>query len=284
MNALTFNDNYFRLQLLALSLFEWKNLPEGCNARFLEKTLYAYGYGLLFHDANLGFMNSRCTKKGLNYYDEPVAYSAHGTGLQRTNVSTKDAVLIRNNILERPTDESVILFASRLTENQRTIDVNLNALKTPLFLLCDEKDRSTILNIYKKWEGNEPVVIGGKKLNRDIITAIKTDAPFLIDKLDIHDTKLWNDIYTFFGINNANTQKKERLITDEANANNEAVSINAQSMLLTRKEACEDINKLLESYGQPGNVSVEMRDLSQMFSNQDQKEGGEDGELLNRTR
>lgn len=279
MNALTYNDYYSRLQMIALSLYEWENLPEGCNERFLEKTLYMFGYALFFKDKNLGFMNSRCTQFGkLNYYDEAIAYSAYGTGYQRTTIGAKECVLIRNNQISRPTDESIMLFASRLTENQRTLDVNMNALKTPILIACDEQDRTTMQNVYNKWEGFAPVIIGGKKFNRSALSVMKTDAPFLIDKLDVHDTKIWNDIYTFFGINNSNTQKKERLITDEANANNEAISLNAQAMLLTREKACEEINKMYE-LEKP--VSVKMRDLTQMTEQLKEKEDNDIGELYN---
>lgn len=271
MTALTFNDYYYRLQTIALTLFEWENLPEGCNERFLEKTLYSYGYALFFKDKNLGFMNARCSQNGkLNYYDEAIAYSAYGSGYTRSIVPAKESVLIRNNQIERPTDETVTLFASRLTENQRTIDVNLNAQKTPVFMSCDEQDRLTIENTYKKWEGFMPVIFGGKKMGKDIIQVMRTDAPYIVDKLDIHDVKIWNDIYTFFGINNANTQKRERLNGDEVNANNEAVSVNAQTMLLTRKKACDEINKLFELENP---VNVKMRDLSMMFGNIEIKEG-----------
>jgi hypothetical protein len=222
-------------------------------------------------------MIARCTQNGnLNYYDEPVAYSAYGTGYSRQTISARDSVLIRNNVLERPTDDSIVLFASRLTENQRTIDINLNAQKTPVFISCDEQDRMTIENIYSKYEGGSPVILGGKKLSRELIQAVKTDAPYVIDKLDDHDTKIWNDIYTFFGINNANIQKKERLITDEANANNGAVSINAQTMLLTRQEACDQMNKMFE-LDPP--VSVKMRDLTQMVDGLRESEEGDNGEL-----
>lgn len=277
LNALTYNDYYFRLQTIARSLFEWENLPNQCNVRYLEKSLYLYGYALFFKDPKLGLMIARCTQNGnLNYYDEPVAYSAYGTGYSRQTISARDSVLIRNNVLERPTDDSIVLFASRLTENQRTIDINLNAQKTPVFISCDEQDRMTIENIYSKYEGGSPVILGGKKLSRELIQAVKTDAPYVIDKLDDHDTKIWNDIYTFFGINNANIQKKERLITDEANANNGAVSINAQTMLLTRQEACDQMNKMFE-LDPP--VSVKMRDLTQMVDGLRESEEGDNGEL-----
>jgi hypothetical protein len=156
--------------------------------------------------------------------------------------------------LERPTDNSVVLFASRLTEAERTIDTNIKAQKTPVLIRCDDKDRLTMKNLYRDYEGNEPFILGGKSLNLDGLKVLKTDAPFVADKLQNYKHEIWNEALTFFGVNNANSDKRERLITDEVNANNEVISINAQAMLLTRLEACEKINKL---YGL--DVSVKMR-------------------------
>jgi hypothetical protein len=268
MNMLTSNDYYDRLKLIALSLFEWKGLPESCNPRFLELTLYLYGKALFINDPELGFLNMRCTPSGtLNNYDEPISYTAYSTVYQK-EFARDNCVLIRNNYLERPTDHSVILFASRLTQAERTIDVNINAQKTPVLIRCDDKDRLTMKNLYNQYEGNEPFILGAKSLNPDGIKVFKTDAPFVADKLQNYKHELWNEALTFFGINNANSDKRERLITDEVNANNEVISINAQAMLLTRLEACILINKM---YGL--NVTVKMREFKD--ENFEEKEGDE---------
>ena len=253
MNILTANDYYDRLQLIALSLFEWENLPESCNARFLEKTLYSYGRALFIYDDVLGFLNMKCTPSGsLNNYDEPISYNAFST-IYQNSFSREDSVLIRNNYLERPTDNSVVLFASRLTEAERTIDTNIKAQKTPVLIRCDDKDRLTMKNLYNQYEGNEPFILGSKSLNIEGLKVLKTDAPFVADKIQSYKHEVWNEALTFFGINNANSDKRERLITDEVNANNQVISINAQAMLLTRVEACKLIN---ERYGLKVNVKM----------------------------
>jgi hypothetical protein len=254
MNILTANDYYDRLKTIALSLFEWENLPDSCNARFLELSLYAYGRALFIYDDELGYLNMKCTPSGtLNNYDEPVSFTAYSTIYQK-DFLRDNCVLIRNNYLERPTDNSVVLFASRLTEAERTIDTNIKAQKTPVLIRCDDKDRLTMKNLYKDYEGNEPFILGGKALNLEGLKVLKTDAPFVADKVQNYKHEIWNEALTFFGVNNANSDKRERLITDEVNANNEVISINAQAMLLTRLEACKWIN---EKYGL--NVSVKMR-------------------------
>jgi hypothetical protein len=275
MNILTVNDYYDRLKLIALSLFEWEGLPPTCNARFLEKTLFTYGRAIFVKDKALGYLNLKCTPSGeLNFYDEPISYSAYGVGYTNKAFKKDECVLIRNNILERPTDNSVILFTSRLTEAERTIDVNIKAQKTPVIVRCDEKDRLTMINLLKKVEDNEIFIVGSKDLNVDGLKAIKVDAPFVADKVQIYKQDIWNEALTFFGINNANSDKRERLITDEVNANNEVISINAQAMLLTRLEACKQIKKM---YGI--DVRVKMRSFDNVVEEKEETEDTENGEV-----
>jgi hypothetical protein len=215
----------------------------------------------------------RCTPSGtLNNYDEAVSYTAYST-VYNHKFPRDECVLIRNNYLERPTDNSVVLFATRLTEAERTIDTNIKAQKTPVLIRCDDKDRLTMKNLYRDYEGNEPFILGGKSLNLDGLKVLKTDAPFVADKLQVYKRDIWNEALTFFGINNANTEKRERLITDEVNANNEVISVNAEAMLLTRQEAATAINKIFDL-----NVSVKMRSFreygEQPKETPDDTEGG----------
>lgn len=258
MNNLTANDYYQRLQLIALSLFEWEGLPESCNARYLEKVLYTYGRAMFINDPELGYLTLKCTPSGqLNVYDEPLRYTAVGTTYSK-EFEADNCVIIRNNLIERPTDYSVMLFASRLTEAERTIDTNVKAQKTPYFITCDEKDRLSMINVFKKIDENETLILGSKMFDVNKISVLTTNAPFVVDKLQNYKHEIWNEALTFFGINNANNDKRERLITDEVNANNEVIGVNAEAMLLTRQEACEQINKKYNL-----NVSVKMRDFKE---------------------
>jgi hypothetical protein len=269
INVLTARDYYDRLHMVGLSLFEWENLPESCNARFLEMTLFSEGRAIFVNDETLGFLTLRVTPNGeINHYNEYTSYTAFSNTYREKEFKRDECVFIRNNYLEKPTSHTVMLYASRLSELQRTIDVNINAQKTPVFIRCDEKDRTTLENIYKQFEGNRPVILGGKNVNLDGIKVFKTDAPYVADKLQIQKHETMNEVLTFFGIQNANTQKRERLITQEVEANDEQVSVMAEAMLITRQEACEQINK---KFGL--NISVRMRNFNET------KEVEDDGEL-----
>jgi len=153
-----------------------------------------------------------------------------------------------------PTSPSIQLFALRLAEISRTIDININAQKTPVIILCSDKQKFTMKNVFKQWNGYEPVIFGDKNLNIDDVKALKIDAPIVFPELQIQKHAIWNECMTFLGINNANQDKRERLVSDEVSANDEQIESSAQVMLKARERACELIN---EKFGL--NVSVQLR-------------------------
>ena len=276
LNMAVFSDYYKRLRLLALSLFEWENLPESMNERFLEQCLYWYGKAAIVNDDNLGIINTKCTpSESLNIYGEATEYHCYSTGYD-ANFPLDDMVYVRNNLEALPTDATIQLFAQRLYEAERTIDVNIKAQKTPVIILCDEKQRLTMKNIYMKYDGNEPVIYGKKGLDIDDIKVLRTDAPFVADKLEEYKRNVWSEALSFLGINNVMTEKKERLVTGEVDANNQMIDLSAQTMLLTRELAAEKFNRLW-----PGrNISVRQRSYQEIIK---RLGGGDNGSVYNGT-
>lgn len=258
LNNLTYLDYYKRLRLLAISMFEWENLPDSMNERFLERTLYAFGLACFIYDDNLGFLNLKCLpSNSLNVYEEATQYTAWSINYNKM-FNRDDIILVRNNYDEIPTDTTIQLFARRLAEAERTIDVNVKAQKTPVLIRCTDKERLTMKNLYMQYDGNQPFIFGSKDIDVNAIEVLKTDAPFVTDKLIEYKKALWADAMSFLGINNAD-EKKERLITDEVNANNQMIQISAQTMLLTRKEACRAFNK---RFGE--NIDVHLRNYDEI--------------------
>lgn len=261
INDLTFTDYYYRLMLLARSMFTWKNLPNGIEEKHIEKWLYAWGRCIFFKDDMNGFMIAQCTDSGaLNYYDEPTSLTPFGTNFFNSKPleNDKECVVIRNNYDCIPTKYTIQLYAMRLTELERTIDINVKAQKTPVMIYCSDRQKLSLKNMYTQWAGNEPVIYGDKNiLSENPLEVLRTDAPIVFDKLQIQKKQIWNEVMTFLGVNNANMDKRERLVDDEVQANNEQVMMFAQIMLETRKEACKRIN---EMFGL--NIEVELRTLS----------------------
>lgn len=248
LNERTFRDYYKRLKLLAKTVFKWENLPNGIDEKWIEEFLFSEGRCMFFKDPELGFMVAKCSEAGeVNFYEEPTRLTPVATNYERNGASYEngvDCVLIRNNDDMIPTDSSVTLYAYRLTDISRTIDINIAAQKTPTLITCSEKQRMTLKNVYKQWNGFEPVIFGSKDIDLTGVSVLKTDAPIVFDKLQIEKHHIWNECMTFLGINNANMDKRERLVDDEVQANNEQVELFALVMLKARERACELINAM----------------------------------------
>lgn len=244
-NNWTYIDYYQRLKELALNVFEWRNLPPTVDERFLELTLYDKGYCLYFNDDVLGNLALTCTIGGrLNVYRIPIYRKAFSVNGYNKDCTAEDSVLIFNNYLHTPTDLTIRLYAKRLYEIQRTIDVNVVSQKTPLLILTDEKERLTMKNMYMQYDGNQPVIFGSNTLDTNNFQVLKTDAPYVSDKLIILLHQVWNEALTFLGIENSNADKRERLVSDEVSANYGHIEAQRNVMLNAREQACDQINRM----------------------------------------
>lgn len=287
LNNATYTDYYDRLKLIAISLFTWEGMDEvaGTGAsRFLELCLYNMGRACFVKDEKLGFLclNANPSDK-LNVYMLPEKIQAWSVGYTKQFDFDK-IVYIMNNELTMPTRKTIELFAYRLYETERTIDVNLKAQKTPVLLEGDKKTMLTLKNAYMQYDGNNPFIFGSKTFELGSkINAIKTDAPYLIDKLELHKHEIWNECLTFLGIDNANTDKKERLITDEVESNNEIIKYYLNCFYKTRKTACDKINEMYFNNEEKIKITLNDDILKLLGTSQEDIinfEGGEDNEQI----
>ena len=247
LNNATIIDYEDRLHMLAISLFTWKGLDDVAGfgaSHFIEESLYRYGKACVVKDNEIGIKALNVTAAGkLNLYYLPVKVNCFSTGYNKI-YDFDDVVYIMNNELQKPTKDTLTLFAARLYETERTTDVNLQAQKTPVLIEGDKNTLLTLKNIYMQYSGNMPVIYGNK--NFDVsskLNVLRTDAPYVVDKLDTHKDKIWNDCMTFLGINNANTSKKERLVTSEVESNDQLINYYLNCFYKKRKEACDILNK-----------------------------------------
>lgn len=244
-NNATFMQYYERLMEMAISMFEWKNLPETVDERFLELCLFAQGQAVFFKDEVLGFLALQVAANGgFTVYRVPKNRRAYAANGYNKNLTDEDSVIIYNNRIRTPSKMNTEMQAERLANLDRTIDVNANAQKTPILIKCDERQRLTLENMYMQYTGNQPAIFADNNLNKDSLDVLKTDAPFIADKLYELKTQYWNESLTYLGISNVNIQKKERLITDEVTRNQGGTIASRYSRLQARRYACEQINKM----------------------------------------
>lgn len=245
MNNSTFRQYYNRLVELSISMFEWKNLPDSVDPRFLELTLFTDGQAVFFEDEVMGYLAlQNAMGGGFDVYRIPTNRRAYAVNGYQKQLDENDSVIIYNNYLHTNSMLDVQMFAKRLYNLDRAIDVNANAQKTPILLLCDDSERLTLENMYMQYDGNKPVIKGVKGLNPNAFTVLKTDAPYVADKLYQLKTQIWNEALTYLGISNINITKKERLITDEVTRNQGGTIASRYSRLQARREACKKINEM----------------------------------------
>lgn len=245
MNNRTYQQYYNRLTELAISMFEWKNLPPTVDERFLEMTLYSDGMAVFFKDDVLGELALQCMIGGnLNVYRIPKERKAYASNGYQQQLNENDSVLIFNNYLHTNSMLDVEIFSKRLYNLDRAIDVNANAQKTPVLIQCDESQRLTMVNLYKQYDGNAPFIFGSKGLDVTGLKVLQTGAPYVADKLYELKTQIWNEALTYLGISNINAVKKERMITDEVTRNQGGTVASRYSRLESRRQACKKINEM----------------------------------------
>lgn len=244
------NSTYFqyldRLTELSVSMFEWKNLPKTVDVRFLELTLFREGQAVFFKEDGIGdYVALKNMSQGdFDIYGIPRKRMGFGYNGYRAPLTDEDSVIIYNNYMHTDSYRDVRNFAQRLYNLDRAIDVNANAQKTPILIRCDEEQKLTMKNLYMQYDGNMPVIMGTKAINGDILNVLKTDAPYVADKLYQLKTQIWNEALTYLGISNININKKERLITDEVTRNQGGTIASRYSRLEARREACKKINEM----------------------------------------
>lgn len=245
LNNYTYMQYYNRITELAISMFEWKNLPDSIDPRFLELILFADGFAVFFKDEVLGYLGLRTMIGGhLNIYQIPTIRTAYASNGYNKTLDEDNSVIIFNNLLHTNSLLDVEQFSMRLYNLDRIIDVNANAQKTPILISCDETQRLTLKNLYKEYDGNEPVIYGDKNLNPNSLQVLTTGAPYVADKIFMLKTQIWNECLTYLGISNINIQKRERMIKDEVTRNQGGTVASRYSRLESRREACKKINDM----------------------------------------
>lgn len=245
LNSATYQQYYNRLTELSTVMFEWKNLPDSIDARFLELTLFAKGKAVFFKDEDLGYLALPVATNGAwNVYNIPTSRRAYASNGYNMTLDESNSVIIFNNYTHTDSKLDVEMFSRRLYNMDRAIDINISAQKTPVLIQCTEQQRLTMINLYKQYDGNEPFIFGDNNLDLKGFQVLKTDAPFVADKIRQEKIQTWNEALTYLGISNTNVTKKERLISDEVLRSQGGTIASRYSRLEMRRQACEQINKL----------------------------------------
>ena len=263
-NNMTFSYYYYKLMLVARSLFEWENLPNNMDERWIEKYLFTSGKCIFYKDPTMGFMVAGLAQQGsINCYGDPTSvwpvaenYTYNGEKL----VNGENCYVIRNNDLMLPNFPIIRHYAYKLCNIDRAIDTNVEAVKTPIIVRCSEKQKLSLKNAINQRKDNEPVIWSSDLADiNEMVDTLTTNAPIVFPQLQTQKHMILNEVFTDLGINNANMDKRERMVANEVEANNEQVKACEDVMLKARQQACKEINRIFGT-----NISVKRRKLEEI--------------------
>ena len=246
MNTASFDYYYRRLKEISISVFEWKNLPDTVDVRFMETALFEQGKSVFYLDENMNaFVALRCAENGdFNVYGVPVRRRAYGYNNYSAELTIDNSVIIYNNMIRTNAMDTCRLYAYRLHDLSRTIDINARAQKTPILLKGSEQQMLSLKNAYMQFDGNFPVMMMDKNMDLTEFTVLKTDAPFVAPQLkELHDA-IWNEALTYLGVCNVAIEKKAQIAKDEVLRSQGGTFASRFSRLNARKQACELINNM----------------------------------------
>lgn len=247
LNGVTYNEYTIRLLNIALARFKWENVPTGVDIRYLELMLITQGSALFFYEDSIEkYLGLGVAYTGpLDYYGVPSERSAvAANGRPFRTLNETNSVLIFNN-MARTGDLYIIKeYARKLYEIQRNAEVNADLQKFSSFIACNEKERLSLKNLMMKVAGGQPFIFGDKSMNLDTIKPINLDIPFIARDLLSVKTEIYNEALTSLGVVSAFTDKRERLVANEAAAPFGSLEMIRESYLYERKQACEKINEM----------------------------------------
>ena len=246
-------DNNFRLgliynkyKMLSLNMFRWEGLPQTIESRHIENSLFNYGLCLIVNDDDLGFISVPCNYGAyMNVNNVPTEVITCGFNYIKTfDYIRKDknkCQLILNNDLAIGNEPYIYDYALRMFEVENCIRVNINQQKFPWFVNTTPNNKKTMETMFEKVMNGEPYILGSKD-QIGSVEVLTLNTPYIADKLNEYKYELEREVLSFHGLNN-NFEKKERLLVDEVNSNNDFIDRNVELMYRQRQLACESLNK-----------------------------------------
>ena len=245
-NNFRLNLIYNKYKMLSLNMFRWEGLPETIESRHIENSLFNYGLCLIVNDKDLGFLSVPCNYGAyMNVNNVPTEVITCGFNYIKTFKYMREdkdkCQLILNNDLAIGNEQYIFDYAQRMFEVENCIRININQQKFPWFVNTTPNNKKTMETMFQKVLNGEPYILGSKDQigNVEVLTL---NTPYVADKLNEYKYELEREVLSFHGLNN-NFEKKERLLVDEVNSNNDFIDRNVELMYRQRKLACEQMNK-----------------------------------------
>lgn len=249
LNNWAFNHYFYSLLDIAVNSYNWINLPSEIDPRFLEYCVNVNGYALFSYDdiADAYLVSNASLGGTLNVYSVPNYRRAFAPNGYNQEYNADNSVIIYNNYMRTPTYGSILFYARKLYELERTLDTEIYTARIPAFVTCSESQRLTMENLMMKYDGNVPLIFGNKDIDTSGIKVLDLkpgDKGEKMERLYNMKRKYWYEALTFLGVDSVNEEKKERLVSAEVERGNSIAAMYRYTRLNARKFACQQINQM----------------------------------------
>lgn len=261
-NQSLFWELFNRWSNLAVTRYDWGNLPAGVDERLLNIGLYLQGHCAFYEDPMLGLTALPCDQGNqFNILYQPTQVTVYGYGESRQLTNADDFGFVRSCPTGTALAFTVYEYCRRMADTLRAIDVVNNRLKRPYMLRCEEKERLTLMNLFKNVKDNEELILGQKNFpleNRsfDIIELSDPD-PKSVELLWKTYHEYEKILYTAIGVQTMPYEKKERMLEAEADSNNMAIELANETNIKELTLCIENVNKKFGT-----KITVSIKELS----------------------
>ena len=283
---------YEMYKSMICQLFRWENLPNGLTSERLEEMLFDKGKILcLKYKTKVDGIDSDIDSPviflpitgeyNLNIYNQPQFFSAGYKNVNVNSIPREQCVVIKNNWCMQPTRPLVEYYVEKMLNIDSAKDLNINASKTPFVMFVkDEKEKLTINNFFHDIATSKPLIVVDDSLRSQLDNDKKLMTTGVVLNTDIYQqayVDFKNELLTWLGINNTQMEKRERLLTDEINANNELIMDSVYSQLQLRTEASKKINEMFGT-----NISVSFLNFKIQEEKEKKQEKQDENENVSR--
>ena len=245
---------YFRKYLLqkAISVFKWQ-LPEEWDPDYFKYILYGLGYIAVLNTRSFGVICQGGALGGYNLYYRPSYIMITNPLLKETITADigSDCALIKLQPDYSSIMDIVNYYADQMALASEAMGMNLVNVKTGVvFGAKDKAQAESFKKMYDKIGEGDPAIVIDKNMLDDqgkpnwLPFVQNLGQQYITDKLLSDIRKIESMFDTEIGIPNANTDKAERLITDEVNANNTETATRCELWLESIRRGIEDANNM----------------------------------------
>lgn len=251
-----------------ISVFKWQ-IPDYWDENFFQLCLYSIGFTAVVKTDKYGTIFQPCTVGGRNVFYMP-AYVILANPLLPEITGKQLEIGSEASVIKLTPDYLGVLdlvgfYAEKMALCSQGIDVNI--INSKLAYVFSAKNIAQAKAFYKMFDritDGEPAVVIDKGLfnedgvpNWQLFTQ-NLKQTYIADSLISDLRKLEDEFNTRIGIPNANTDKRERLITDEVNANNVETETLAELWLENIRRGIDQTISLFPELS--GKLSVDWRE------------------------